>query len=399
MLQGVHEVLPQERIVFGRPAGDVLREEARRLGYTRVFLVTGKSVAASNHFAGIVEALGPLHAGTYAGVTAHSPRSSVIAGAAMARAARADVLVAVGGGSVIDAAKVMLLALWQGLETEASLDPFCAVARIEESPRPLPGSREPVRVIVVPTTLSAAEFTAQAGITDTAANFKHSFWHRDFTPRTVILDPDAMSATPEWLLRSTGIRAVDHCVETYCSAKAHPFSDALSKEGLGLLTGGLLRLLEEPADRENRASLQRAAWLSIAGFASGVSLGASHGIGRVLGGSYGIPHGRTSCIMLPATLRWNRLGGDATILARQDTLQKVMAEVMPGAGPHLADSIEQLVRRLGEPVRLHEISIGPETFPDIAEKAMIKLAHPSVAANARPVRSPQDVAEILAIAR
>src|SRR5258708_16759691 len=114
MLSGIHGHQEIERVVYGRRAVPALRAEDERLGAHRVFVTTSKSVAQSALLAEIIRELGDRYAGVYAGITAHSPRPCVIEGAALAREAKADLLVAVGGGSVIDATKVMLIALWQG---------------------------------------------------------------------------------------------------------------------------------------------------------------------------------------------------------------------------------------------------------------------------------------------
>jgi len=126
MLSGIHGHQDIERVVYGRPAGPALRAEAERLGARRVFLTTSKSVAQSALLADIVRALGDRYAGVYAGITAHSPRACVVEGAALARAAKADQLVAVGGGSAIDATKTMLIALWQGVTRIEDLDAYRA---------------------------------------------------------------------------------------------------------------------------------------------------------------------------------------------------------------------------------------------------------------------------------
>src|SRR5215475_13147918 len=106
MLSGIHGHQDIERVVYGKPAGPALRAEAERLGARRVFVTTSKSVAQSALLADVIRDLGDRYAGVNWGITAHSPRPCVIEGAKMARAAKADLLVAVGGGSAIDATKV-----------------------------------------------------------------------------------------------------------------------------------------------------------------------------------------------------------------------------------------------------------------------------------------------------
>jgi len=126
MLSGIHGHQDIERVVYGKPAGAAVLAEAERLGAKRVFVTTSKSVAQSPLLADVVSALGNRHAGTYAGMTAHSPRPCVIEGARLAREAEADLVVSVGGGSAIDATKVMLIALWQSVTRIEDLDAYRA---------------------------------------------------------------------------------------------------------------------------------------------------------------------------------------------------------------------------------------------------------------------------------
>src|SRR5215470_1347778 len=114
------------------------------------------------------------------------------------------------------------------------MEPYCLGFERHRSTT-VPLSANPIRFISVSTTLSASEFTENAGITQSQTNTKQSFRHRLFAPRTVILDPAATLDTPDWLLYCTGIRAVDHAVETYCNEVANPATEALSLQGLKLL--------------------------------------------------------------------------------------------------------------------------------------------------------------------
>src|SRR6202030_3143292 len=111
--------------------------------------------------------------------------------------------------------------------------------------------------------------------------------------------------TPEWLFLSTGIRAVDHAVEDICSPQCQPISEGASYHALKLLGRGLSGVKAEPLDLDARLEGQLGAWLSMIGSQTGVPKGASHGIGHVLGGTAHVPHGYTSCVMLPHVLRFN----------------------------------------------------------------------------------------------
>ena len=305
----------------------------------------------------------------------------MLEGAAAARLAGADVIVAIGGGSVIDAAKVMLGCLWDGLSTSADLD------RLLMHGHKTPPNR-PVRMIAVPTTLSAAEFTPLAGITDPERGAKDLFQHPYYAPSIVVLDPSATQNTPEWLLLSTGVRSIDHCVETLCSSRPSPYADALAGEGLRRLSSGLRALRDAPADPKARLDCQLGAWLSISGPVSGVPLGASHAIGRVLGAACGVPHGHTSCVLLPGVLRWNSTADEGR--------QRSVAQLMGAADNVTAsEAVATLVRDLGQPSRLRDVTVDRDKFRILAERSLQMLSHPATSGNQRPIRTIGDVLEIL----
>jgi maleylacetate reductase len=390
MLSGIHGHQDIERVVYGKPAGAAVLAEAERLGVRRVFVTTSKSVAQRALVADVVNALGERHVGTYAGITAHSPRPCVIEGARRASDAAADLIVAVGGGSVIDATKVMLIALWQNATKIEDLDAYRAGRPREGAAPPAEAISPPpnaVRMIAVPTTLSAAEFNAFAGITDLRYGIKESFGHRLIVPRVIVLDPAATLATPMDLILSTGLKAVDHAVERLCSQQAHPFAIGTATEALKLLAKALPAHKAQSDDMETRLDLQFGMWLSIGAGTSGVGVGASHGIGHVLGAACHVPHGHTSCVMLPSVLRWN--------LPANADRQKRVSEAFGRPNVPAADLVAELVKALGLPGRLADVGVGKDRFQEIAEKAMHDRA---VLNNPRPIREPAQVVEILELA-
>jgi maleylacetate reductase len=390
MLNGIHGHQDIERVVYGRPAGAAVRAEAERLGAQRVFVTTTRSVAQSALLADVIRELGDRYAGVYAGITAHSPRPCVVEGAQRAREAKADLLVTVGGGSAIDATKVMLIALWQNVTSIEQLDPYRAGRPKEGAAPPSEAIRPPseaIRMIAVPTTLSAAEFNAYAGVSDPRHGIKESFGHRLIVPRVIVLDPAATLATPMDLMLSTGLKAVDHAVERLCSQQANPFAIGTSTEALKLLTAALPAHKAHPDDREARMNLQFGMWLSIGAGTSGVGVGASHGIGHVLGAACHVPHGHTSCVMLPSVLRWN--------LPANADRQKRVSEAFGTPDAPAADLVANLVATLGLPRRLSEVGVGKDRFREIAEKSMHDRA---VLNNPRPIKGPAEVMEILELA-
>jgi len=142
-----------------------------------------------------------------------------------------------------------------------------------------------------------------------------------------------------------------------------------------------------PGDMDARLDCQIGAWLSMAPLAAGVPMGASHGIGYVLGAVFDIPHGHTSCIMLPAVMRWNRSANAAK--------QATVAAAMGHPGREAADVLDDFIRGLGMPRSLAEVKVGREDFERIATQAM---ATPWVPRNPRPISGPAHVKEILELA-
>ena len=221
-----------EAVVFGKPAAETVAEEAQRLDAERVFLmVSGTLNRTTDEVAAVRRALGNRFAGIFDRMPPHTPRGAVIEAAAAAREAGADLIATIGGGSVTDGAKAVQLCLANDIRTTEALDSLRPVKGADGALEPPLCNGPAVRQITVPTTLSAGEFSAIAGVTDERRRVKELFRHPQIIPRTVMLDPAVTVHTPEWLWLSTGIRAVDHCVEGICSGEANPYGDAQALHG------------------------------------------------------------------------------------------------------------------------------------------------------------------------
>ncbi|MEO0363415.1 MAG: iron-containing alcohol dehydrogenase [Pseudomonadota bacterium] len=379
MIEGRVAFGKQDEVVFGRKADEAAAEIAERYGAERVFVMaSGTLDRETDVVRGVVKALGSRAAGLFAAMPAHTPREAVVAATKEARAAGADLILTVGGGSVTDGAKAVSLCLANGVEDAAAMDRLRAPAPIEPPT---------VRQVSIPTTLSAGEFSALCGVTDERTKAKELFTHPLVVPRATILDPAVTLHTPEWLFLSTGVRAVDHCVEGVCSLEAHPYGDAQGLKGLSLLSGGLAAVKADPKNLSARLDCLMGAWLSMGPLASGVPMGASHGIGYVLGALHGVPHGHTSCVMLPAAMRWN--------LSANGEAQARAAVAMGRANGDLAAALSELIAGLGMPTTLDDVGVGPGDFAAIAEGAM---KTPWIPRNPRPIAGPADVEEILSLA-
>ena len=363
MYRGTHMYPPMDRVVYGIPLAEALAEEIRLRDSRAVYVMASGTLARETDTIDRVrDVLGNRLAGVCAKIGAHTPRIDVVAAANEARAAKADLVLTVGGGSITDAAKMVGLCLGNDVTAPEQLDAFRASISPEGTTVRPPTKPPGVRFVAVPTTLSAGEFTWFAGCTDTVRNMKESFGTTLMMPTAVILDPAVTVHTPEWLFLSTGIRAVDHAVEDLCSINPTPFSDGSSAHALKLLTRGLRAVKADPANLEARLDCQLGAWMSIMGSQNGVSKGASHGIGHVLGGTAHVPHGYTSCVMLPHVLRFN----ESVNAARQ----AVVAEAMGAPGANAADVVAALIADLGLPSTLRAVGVKADQLDTIARNSM-----------------------------
>ncbi len=368
-----------EEVSYGKPAAEAVAELVKRLGSERVFLmVSGTLNRETDEVEKVRRALGNKCVGTFDKMPAHSPRSAIVAAANQAREAKADLILTLGGGSITDGAKAVQLCLANDVATVDDMDRIRGQATVKAPT---------VRQVSIPTTLSAGEFSGLAGVTNEATRVKEMFAHPLAVPRAVILDPVVTRHTPMWLFLSTGIRAVDHCVEGVCSNESTEFTNASALHGLAMLARGLPRVMADPTDMKARLDCQTGSWLSMAGLAAGVPMGASHGIGYVLGAVFDVPHGHTSCIMLPSVMRWNKS-------ANADR-QALIATAMGHPGKDAGDVLDDFIRGLGMPRSLAEVKIGADKFDRIAQQAMGTNWIPR---NPRKIDGPAQVREILELA-
>ena len=388
MQQGQINFTRMEKVIFGKSAAEAVKSEAERRGANSVFLLaSGTLNRETDEVEKVRQKLGNLYCGTHDDMPAHSPREAVVACANAARDANADLLISIGGGSTTDGGKAVTICLKHGITEIDGMEAFRTVVD-ESGKRHFPEYAAPdVRQIVVPTTLSAGEFNARAGITNSELRLKQSFMHPGIIPVSVILDPAITVPTPDWLFLSTGIRAVDHAVETYLSIDSNHYTDGACLQALKLLGEGLPRVKADPGDLEARLNCLMGAWMSMTGVITGARLGASHAIGHILGGSAGVPHGHTSCIMLPYVLDWN-----ASVNGGR---QKDIAAAMGQTGMPLSQVLDEFIRNLGMPRRIRETSVKEIDLPRLAENCMLD---DWTFSNPRKIRTPEQVMEILQLA-
>jgi len=346
-----------ERVVSGAGAVASAGAELDRLGVSRAVVVTGRTLGASPLLERVCAALGGRCVAVFSGTRQHVPASSVGELAATLEASGADGVVSFGGGSPIDTAK--------GASHRRS--------SLGARDRGLPH-------LAIPTTLSAGEFTAVAGLTDDATHIKHAIVDPRLAPRSVVLDPELTIETPRWLWAASGVRAVDHAVETLYSRYQHPVAASQAAHALSTLFALLPASLGSDATAmEHRLTCQLAAWMSVQGIAH-AGLGLSHALGHQIGPRWNVAHGVTSCITLPHAMR--------TIGARAPERFRAIAGALgvpfdpenpaPSARA-CADAIAELVARLELPARLGDVGVPRAELDDVARVVHeVMASHPRV---------------------
>ena len=333
----------------------------------------------------IAAALGPRYAGVHDDMPAHSPRDAVVACANTAREAGCDLLLSVGGGSTTDGGKAVTICLEHDIREPDGLEPFRTVVDEITGKRSFPQYRAPkVRQICVPTTLSGGEFNARAGVTEPRLRLKQAYIHPGLIPLAGDLrsgDHRAHAGMAVAVDRHPRRRSR---VETYCSIDGNAYTDSTALQALRLLGRGLPAVKRDPSDLAARLDCQIGAWISMIGIVSGTRMGASHAIGHVLGGSAGVPHGYTSCVMLPAVLAFN-----ATVNGeRQAEISAALGE----AGQPASEVLDGFIGGLGLPRRLRDVGVKQDDLQRIATNCMLD---DWTFSNPRKINGAQEIVPIL----
>jgi len=269
-----------------------LDAELQRIHARRVLVVTTQS-ALFRLLPAIEELIGDRLV-ERAVVGQHAPVESLMDAVKKARLSQVDALVSLGGGSPIDGAKAVAFSLATGVDLRLpDAQARCKGLSLETI---LPH-------LAIPTTLSVAELSSSAGFSAVGSRAKVGVAASELKPAAVFYDAELAVQTPLPLWLTTGVRALDHAVETLLTPGDHPLPDAAALEGLRRLQRGLLAAHDRPDDLAARTEGQLGAWFSYL-MPGPAASGLSHTLGKKIGSPYGIPHGVTSSLLLPHVLRY-----------------------------------------------------------------------------------------------
>lgn len=312
------------RVVFGSGTRERLPDEVRALGATRALVLSTRGRAETAE--ALLQSLGPLGAGTFAGATMHTPVEVTEEAVAHARALGADCLVSVGGGSTVGLGKA--IALRTGLPQ-----------------------------VAIPTTYAGSEATPILG--ETRDGEKTTRRTPKVLPEVVLYDVDLTLTLPVDISATSGVNAMAHAVEALYARDRNPVTSLMAGEAVRVLSRGLLRIVRDPRNPEARSDALYGAWLS------GISLGTvgmalHHKLAHVLGGTFGLPHAETHAVLLPHTAAYNAPSA-------AEAMTRVAAAL---GGEDAPAELYELNRRLGVPRALRDLGMPEEGIEGAADLAL-----------------------------
>jgi alcohol dehydrogenase class IV len=337
-------------IRFGAGRIAELPQACRDLGIERPLLVTDPGLASMPM---VREGLARLErGGLFSDIHANPVGADVEAGLAAYKAGGHDGVIAFGGGSALDAGKVIAFMsgqtqpLWEFEDREdrwSGADP-AGIAPI----------------VAVPTTAGTGSEVGRAGvILDEQEQVKKIIFHPKMLPGIVIMDPELTVGLPPHVTAATGMDALSHCIEAYCAPGFHPMADGIAAEGVKLIREWLPKAMEDGADIDARGHMLVAASMGATAFQKG--LGGMHALSHPIGALFGSHHGLTNAVLMPYVLAFNRPAIEERIvrLAGYVGLQRASFDAF-------LDWVVETRERLGIPHSLAELDVATESVERIA---------------------------------
>ena len=353
------------RVIAGRDLLESTGFEFQKEGARRVFLVTDRVIRGTGLVerveAGVVDG-GLEVADVFDDVPQDSSTDVVERCAAAAKEAGADSFLAVGGGSVMDTAKVADAIFTHGGSAREQEGFFLMPREDEGMGRPL----DVAPLACIPTTAgTGSEVSMAAVIKDHENRVKLEIADFPLFPRLAILDPETTRTLPPGVAAATGMDAVTHAIEGYVSTDWSPHQDARSLQALRMIRDNFERAVEGgEQDEEARGNMLIAANLAMT-----IALGSVHAMSHSAGAHFGVPHGVANAIHLPHVIRHNAAAGDG-IADRYRDIGELFDLHEPEIGEALAAHLTELTARLGLPTRLSQVGVPEDAIPVLVEGAM-----------------------------
>ncbi|TVR50293.1 MAG: iron-containing alcohol dehydrogenase [Rhodobacteraceae bacterium] len=359
-------------IKFGAGRISELAEHCKAVGIARPLLITDRALATLPITAQALDILNAAGLGRamFSEVDPNPTEANMQAGLQVYRAGGHDGVVAFGGGSALDLGKMIAL----------MVDQPVGVWDLEDVgdwwTRANPDTIAPI--IAVPTTAGTGSEVGRAGVlTDSATHRKKIIFHPRLMPAVTICDPALTIGMPAFITAGTGMDALAHCLEAYCSPHYHPMSHGIALEGMRLVLENLPRAYATPDDLEARAQMMSAAAMGAVAFQKG--LGAIHSLSHPVGAVYNTHHGTTNAVVMPMVLQFNRP-------AIEDRITRAAAYLgISGGFDGFAAHLTELRASLSIPANLSALGVEASRLDALTEMALLD---PSCGGN--PVKMTRD---------
>lgn len=346
-------------IKFGVGRIQELAEHCKASGITKPLLVTDKALAAlpiTAEALGVLDAAG-LGRAVFSDVDPNPHEGNMAAGIAAYKAGGHDGVVAFGGGSALDLGKMIALMAHQRADLSVwdleDIDDWYTRADGDKI----------APVIAVPTTAGTGSEVGRAGVlTNSATHKKKIIFHPKLMPVVTICDPALTVGMPRFITAGTGMDALAHCLEAYCSPFYHPMSQGIALEGMRLVFENLTKVYDTPNDLDARAHMMSAAAMGAVAFQKG--LGAIHSLSHPIGAVYNTHHGTTNAVVMPMVLDFNRH-------AIEDRINAAAAYLgISGGFDGFRAAIMALRERLAIPANLTALGVDSARLDELTEMAL-----------------------------
>ena len=346
-------------IKFGVGRISELAEHAKSIGLTRPLLVTDKALAALPITAAALDVLDAAGLGraVFSDVDPNPNEKNMEAGIEVYLAGGHDGVVCFGGGSALDLGKMIALMAHQRKDLSVwDLEDIGDWWTRADASKIAP-------VIAVPTTAGTGSEVGRAGVlTNSATHKKKIIFHPGLMPKVTICDPELTVGMPKFITAGTGMDALAHCLEAYCSPFYHPMSQGIALEGMRLVLENLPRAYAEPTDLEARAHMMSAAAMGAVAFQKG--LGAIHSLSHPVGAVYNTHHGTTNAVVMPMVLDFNRAAIEDRIARAADYLG------IKGGFDGFRARVMDLRAELGIPANLTAMGVQADRLDELTEMAL-----------------------------
>jgi alcohol dehydrogenase class IV len=354
-------------IKFGVGRIAELADHCKASGIARPLLVTDKALASLPITAQALEILDKAGLGRalFSEVDPNPNEGNMAAGIAVYKAGGHDGVIAFGGGSALDLGKMIALMAGQGADLSV-----WDLEDIDDWYTRADGSKI-APVIAVPTTAGTGSEVGRAGVlTNSATHKKKIIFHPKLMPVVTICDPALTVGMPRFITAGTGMDALAHCLEAYCSPFYHPMSQGIALEGMRLVFENLPKVYDNPNDLDARAHMMSAAAMGATAFQKG--LGAIHSLSHPVGAVYGTHHGTTNAVVMPMVLEFNRAAIENRIKAAAAYLG------IDGGFAGFHDQVMELRTKLAIPENLSAMGVQ---FGDLDRLTDMALEDPSCGGN------------------